>query len=89
MAGDDIYPDILNKVLTDNDSEGRLNYLKHLGCSIYAENLEKLFEAVLDTENILSNDEREFMLFGIYNNSNLGLEMTLNFIDLNYLELNP
>ncbi|CAG9805384.1 unnamed protein product [Chironomus riparius] len=88
LAGDDIYPEIFNKVINDRNFEERLNYLKHLGCSIYPDNLNKIFEAVLDTQNILTNDEREFMLYGIYNNSKLGLEMTLDFINENYLTLN-
>jgi len=81
------YSEILDSVITDRNLKFRNDYIWSLGCSIMPENLEKLLDAVLDNENVLENYEKEFILETMAMSSNLGLKMSINFIDEHYLEL--
>lgn len=81
------FSQILNDVITNKNLNSRFEYMRTLGCTLDEINLKALFSVILDPENNLNDYERETLLIGVTYTSNIGLEMSINFIDENYLAL--
>lgn len=78
---------ILNIIQNEPTNAARASFISSLGCSLSSANLIELLKVVGDSSNTLTAEEREDILYGMYSNSDLGLDSALSFINGNYAQL--
>jgi len=78
---------LINLVAMDSKFENRENFLNNLGCSLNKNNLRKFLEISINSNNILTENERKNIMKNTSGKSVIALNITLEFIRDNYSKI--